>query len=111
MPASGGCGYGGGNCGKCCCLDCGPEVRLPQLLTVKDYVKEMGEFEKQAVRSTLIVLLQHLLSRDYATGMVLRYNLPGWDDEIAEFRSRLLKLIGNRSGLKAVLTNTDLSKA
>jgi hypothetical protein len=81
------------------------------MLTFKDYVKEMGESEKHAVRSDLILLLQHLLSREYTTGITFQYNQKRWDDEIAEYRSRLLKLITKRRSLKPVLRNIDLSSA
>ena len=43
----------------------------------KDYIKEMSESEKHAVRSNLILLPQHLLSRDYTTGTVLQYTGVG----------------------------------
>lgn len=77
----------------------------------KDYIKEMSESEKHAVRSNLILLPQHLLSRDYTTGTVLQYNQQGWEGEISDYRSRLLKLIEKRRGLKPVLNSVDLPGA
>jgi hypothetical protein len=78
------------------------------MLKFKDYIKEMSESEKHALRSNVILLLQHLLSRDYTKGTILQYNLQGWNDEIADYRSRLLKLITKRAGLKPMLKGIDL---